>query len=111
VALITVKLPTEEELELQRRFTVNKNYLQAISGFLTTTYGRREKLYAGLRATLQAMPQYQKIQRDPNGSRPPMSAARTRRPDGNRSPDMPSWAATSRRPSPSSCRRRIPRAG
>jgi hypothetical protein len=63
---ITVSLPTDEELELQRRFTVNKNYLQAVSGFMTTTYGQREKLYAGLRAAMETMPQYQKIQRDPN---------------------------------------------
>ncbi|MBJ7331452.1 MAG: hypothetical protein JHC95_16285 [Solirubrobacteraceae bacterium] len=66
MAVITVTFPTDEEEDLQRRFTVNKNYLQAVSGFITTTYGRREKLYAGLRATVEAMPQHQKIQRDPN---------------------------------------------
>jgi hypothetical protein len=66
VPVITVNLPTDEEEELRRRFTVNKNYLQAVSGFITTTYGRREKLYAGLRTTVEAMPQHQKIQRDPN---------------------------------------------
>ena len=64
--IITVKLPTDEEEDLQRRFTVNKNYLQAVSGFITTTYGRRELLYSGLRTAMEALPQYQKIQRDPN---------------------------------------------
>ena len=63
VAQITVKLPSDEEEDLLRRFTVNRNYLQAVRGFISTTYGRREKLYDGLRAAVEAMPQYQKIQR------------------------------------------------
>lgn len=60
---ISLKLPTDEEEALLRRFTVNRNYLQAVAGFITTTYGRREKLYTGLRATVEAMPVYQRIQR------------------------------------------------
>lgn len=59
----TLKFPTDEEKDLLRRFTVNRNYLQAAAGFITTTYGRREKLYAGLRTTVEAMPPYQRIQR------------------------------------------------
>ena len=63
MAQITVKLPTDEEEDLLRRFMVNRNYLQAVREFISTTYGRREKLYDGLRAAVGAMPQYQKIQR------------------------------------------------
>jgi len=58
-----VHFPTSEEEDLGRRFTVNRNYLQAVSGFITTEYGRREKLYAGLRTKLEAMPKYHRIQR------------------------------------------------
>ncbi len=63
MVVITVSLPTDEEEDLLRRFTVNRNYLQALAGFITTTYGRRENLYAGLKATVEATPQYHKIQR------------------------------------------------
>jgi hypothetical protein len=63
--MVTLNLvfPTDQEEELQRKFTVNKNYLQAVAGFLTTTYGQREKMYRGLRAVVEAMPPYQRIQR------------------------------------------------
>jgi hypothetical protein len=37
VPVITIDFPTPEEEELTRRFTVNRNYLQALAGFLTTT--------------------------------------------------------------------------
>lgn len=60
---IEINLPTDEEQDLLRRFTVNRNYLQAAAGFVTTSYGRREKLYEGLRATIEAMPVFQRIQR------------------------------------------------
>lgn len=63
MATITVRFPTDEEEDLLRRFIVNRNYLQAVSSFITTTYGKREKLYRGLRATVEAMPQYRRIQR------------------------------------------------
>lgn len=62
---INFKFPTDEEEDLLRRFTVNRNYLQAARGFMTTTYGRRELLYAGLRATVEATPGYQRLQRGP----------------------------------------------
>lgn len=65
--VITFDFPTPEEEELTRRFTVNRHYLQAVAGFITTTYGRREKLYSGLRAAVQAMPQHHKIQRGQPG--------------------------------------------
>jgi hypothetical protein len=60
---ITVRFPSGAEEDLVRRFTVNRNYLQAIAGFLTHRYGERERLYAGLRSTLDAMPQIHKINR------------------------------------------------
>jgi hypothetical protein len=63
VPIITVNFPTDEEEDLLRRFTVNRNYLQAIAGFITTTYGRREQLYAGLKTSVEGMPQYHRIQR------------------------------------------------
>lgn len=53
VATITVNFPTDAEEELLRRFTVNRNYLEAVAGFVRTTYGRREKLYEGLRTTVE----------------------------------------------------------
>lgn len=65
VAVVTFNFPTDEEEELLRRFTVNRNYLQALAGFVTATYGAHEKLYAGLKTTVEASPQYQKIQRAP----------------------------------------------
>lgn len=63
VAVLTIKLPTDEEEELLRRFTVNKNYLAGIAGFLTSTYGRRAEMYTGLKATIEAHRPYQTIQR------------------------------------------------
>jgi hypothetical protein len=63
VAKIEINLPTDAEEELLRRFTVNRNYLQAVAGFITTTYGRREKLYQGLRSAVEMIPAYQRIQR------------------------------------------------
>lgn len=60
---IEINLPTDEEQDLLRRFTVNRNYLQAVAGFVTTSYGRREKLYEGLHATVEAMPVFERIQR------------------------------------------------
>jgi hypothetical protein len=60
---IEINLPTPEEEELLRRFTVNRNYLQAVAGFISTKYGLQEKLYEGLRAAVAAMPAYQRIQR------------------------------------------------
>lgn len=61
--VITLNLPTAEEEELVRRFTVNKNYLQAVSHFLTQTYGRREKLYEGIKGTVDNYPPYVRIAR------------------------------------------------
>ncbi len=60
---ITVTAPTAEEEELIRRFTVNKNYLQALNAFLAFTYGRREKMYEGLRKAVDTHPPYIRIAR------------------------------------------------
>jgi hypothetical protein len=37
VVTINLKLPTDEEEDLLRRFTVNRNYLQAVAGFITAS--------------------------------------------------------------------------
>ena len=63
MAHLSLKLPTEEEEELLRRFTVNKNYLQATSGFIRHTYGRRDAIYDGLTTAVDAQPAYRRIQR------------------------------------------------
>lgn len=63
MAVITVNFPTDEEQELLRRFTVNRNYLRAIAGFLTFTYGSRQHLYSGLKRTLDSYPPYTRINR------------------------------------------------
>jgi hypothetical protein len=63
MAVITVTFPTDEEQDLVRRFTVNRNYLQAIAGFLTSTYGIRQHLYSGLKKTLDSYPPYTRINR------------------------------------------------
>jgi len=63
MAVVSLKLPTDEEEELLRRFTVNRNYLQAIAGFLIATYGTQQQLYAGLKKTLESWPPYTRINR------------------------------------------------
>lgn len=63
---ITLNFPTDEEEELIRRFTVNKNYLQALSGFLRRTYGKGDLLYDGLKKTVDAHPPYARIARATN---------------------------------------------
>ena len=63
MAAITVTLPTDEEEELLRRFTVNRNYLRALEHFMTTTYGRQATLYSGLTRAIEAHPPYARINR------------------------------------------------
>ena len=60
---VTLNFPTAKEEELTRRFTVNKNYLQAIALFLTRTYGRGAAMFGGLHAAVSARRQYHRIQR------------------------------------------------
>ena len=60
--IVTLSFPSDEESELLRRFTVNRHYLQALASFLTATYGRREKLYERLKATVESTSPYHKIQ-------------------------------------------------
>jgi hypothetical protein len=62
MAVTTATFPTDEE-ELLRRFTVNRDYLQAIAGFLTDTYGHREQLYSALKKRLDSYPPYTRINR------------------------------------------------
>jgi hypothetical protein len=61
--VITYNLPSAEEEELIRRFTVNRNYLRAISRFLSETYGRGGAMFGGLQTAAAANPRYHRIQR------------------------------------------------
>jgi hypothetical protein len=61
--VIILNLPTDEEEELIRRFTVNKNYLQALRNFLTRTYGGDAQLFVGLKQVVDTHPQHMRIQR------------------------------------------------
>lgn len=63
MASITINLPSDAEEELIRRFTVNRNYLQGLAGFLTATYGQHERLYSRLRSTVVVRPSFTTIQR------------------------------------------------
>lgn len=63
MAKITINFPSAEEEELIRRFTVNRNYLHALAGFVTTTYGRPKRFYPGLLGVVSSRPAYTKIQR------------------------------------------------
>jgi len=65
MAAITVNVPTLEEDELIKRFMVNKNYLQALRGFLIDTYGKSDSIYRGLRTVVVAHHPYIKIKRRP----------------------------------------------
>lgn len=58
---VKLTFPTAEEEELLRRFTVNKNYLQALRGFLRHSYGRGDDIYPGLRDAVIAHRPYQRI--------------------------------------------------
>ncbi len=60
---IVIRFPTEEEEDLVRRFTVNKNYVQGLATFLSETYGQSDRLYAGLQTAIVSRPAYTKIQR------------------------------------------------
>ena len=60
---ITLNLPSPEEEELIRRFTVNKNYLQALNNHLSRKYGRGDKLLTGLRSAVQGHAAYNKLAR------------------------------------------------
>jgi hypothetical protein len=59
----TFNLPSEQEEELLRRFTVNRNYLSALAGFLGETYGRGPDLYSGLQSVVRDHRPYHAIQR------------------------------------------------
>jgi hypothetical protein len=60
---IHITFPTEEEEDLLRRFTVNRNYLAGLAGFLGSTYGRGADLYGPLQTIVQVHRPYHKIQR------------------------------------------------
>ena len=54
MAAITITFPSKAEEDLLRRFTVNRNYVAAMSGFLQGTYGEGLSMYAGLKAAAEA---------------------------------------------------------
>lgn len=56
-------LPDPGEQELINGFAVNKNYLQAIAGFLEHTYGDGTDMYRGIASALAKHKPYTKIQR------------------------------------------------
>lgn len=65
---VTLRLPSEAEEDLHRRFTVNRHYLQALRQFLEATYGKGPALHANLREAVQSRGAWERIQRssEPN---------------------------------------------
>lgn len=63
MAVISLRLPTDEEQELRRRFVVNQNYLRALANFLEYRYGAAEDMYRGIANRLAAHPPYLQTQR------------------------------------------------
>lgn len=65
---ITVRFPTAAEEDLQRRFTVNRHYLQAMRRFLEASYGKGPDLHTQLRDAVRSRKAWERIQRasDPN---------------------------------------------
>lgn len=63
MGVITIAFPTEAEEDLLRRFTVNRNYLAAMSAFLQETYGEGSSTYVGLKAAAEAHRPFHTIQR------------------------------------------------
>jgi hypothetical protein len=59
--VIHLDLPSAEEEELIRRFTVNRHYLRAIAVFMSHTYGRGPKLFDGLQAVVSAHSAYARV--------------------------------------------------
>lgn len=59
---ITLRLPSDVEEDLHRRFTVNRHYLQALRQFLETTYGKGPHLHTTLRASVESRKSWQGIQ-------------------------------------------------
>jgi hypothetical protein len=60
---IAIRLPTEAEEDLHRRFTVNRHYLQATRQFLETTYGKVPTRHSNLRVAVESRQSWEKIQR------------------------------------------------
>ncbi len=60
----TYRLPTDTELELANRFTVNKNYLQSLAGFIEHEYRADDGLNRGLARGLREHRAFQRIRGD-----------------------------------------------
>jgi hypothetical protein len=65
VPTISLHIPTQHEEELLRRFTVNRNYLQALAAFTRYRYGGGTDLYPALQAEVSGHRPYQRIKRLP----------------------------------------------
>jgi len=64
-ALARVRLPTEREEDLARRFTVNRHYLHHLRIWLEDEYGHGDSLYPGLAAKVATWPAFGRIKRRP----------------------------------------------
>ena len=60
---ITFRVPTEEEEDRSRRFTVHKNYLSSLQLFLSVLYGSGDALYLGLLESQRELPSFIRINR------------------------------------------------
>ncbi len=63
--IITIRLPTDQEEERSRRFTVHRNYLGSIELFLGAQYGHGDDQAQNLVAAQRGLPAFARIQRRP----------------------------------------------
>ena len=63
--LLEVRLPTDREEDLARRFTVTQHYLHHLRIWLEEQYGRGSDLYSGVGGAVTRWPAYGRIKRRP----------------------------------------------
>ena len=64
-ALASLRLPTDREEDLARRFTVNQHYVHHLRIWLEEEYGSGNALYTGLAARVALWPAFARIKRRP----------------------------------------------